>query len=74
MVPGATPEGAFRQVIVAWCEQARKIGGVLDAGAELVPKSRDDRVALLDGLARIRRTTARLERQLRDERREEATT
>jgi hypothetical protein len=66
MLPGASTEGAFRQEVVAWCSRERALDGMLDnTGIELVPKSSDDRDALLDALAAVHQTATRLERQLR---------
>jgi hypothetical protein len=66
MLPGAEPQGAFRQVVKAWCDQERSIHSAMDeTGIKLVPKSDDDREALLDRLAEIRKTAARLESQVR---------
>ena len=65
MLPGAEPEGAFRQAVKAWCDQERSIHTAMDeTRIELVPKSDDDRKALLARLAEIHKTAARLERQL----------
>jgi hypothetical protein len=66
MLPGASPEGAFRQEVLAWCSQERSIDGMLDStGILLMPKSDDDLDALLDALDAIHQTATRLERQLK---------
>jgi hypothetical protein len=62
MLPGASPEGAFRQAILAWYEQGEKIDS---AGIELIPKSDDDREALLHALTGIQRTATKFRKQLK---------
>lgn len=65
MLPGAEPLGAFRQAVVAWCDHERKLRDAMaGTGIELVPKSDDDREALLGALADVHKLAARLERQL----------
>jgi hypothetical protein len=65
MLPGAEPEGAFRQAVKAWCDQGRSIVGAMDeTGVELTPKSDRDRDALRGRLTEIHEVAARLERQL----------
>lgn len=68
MLPGAQPEGAFRQEVVAWCDQERHLSSAIaGTGIKLVPKSDDDRRALLAALAAVHKLATRLESELTDD-------
>jgi hypothetical protein len=65
MLPGAEPEGAFRQEVVAWCSRERRLTNAMeDTGIRLVAKSDNDREALLEALGRIHALATKLEGEL----------
>jgi hypothetical protein len=67
MLPGAQPEGEFRQQVVAWCDQERRLTAAIEGtGIALVPKSEDDRRALLAALAAVRELAMTFEEELTD--------